>query len=305
MGKLKVRTLLSVLIGLADLIDKGGHEAVIARSAPSQRAIVIPTDPIARVEMFWSRIREKIGASEMAGEKLSTLARRWGFPWPTRSHVEYNLGDVLAMDSLAQFVTLSRGIGKLKKPSIATIIWRAWTEVEPDGPAGPPESGIEVARAEFEALAEHADVLEIIQKCLDLAGLNDRERSILERRYGLMDGTPMTLEEIGQADLVTRERIRQVQQLAEKRIMDNQTSSGFLRLALEKETPEVLRHLEKHCGSPLLKLDGEWHRNLTPSTGFLIEVIHGNVRQLLDQLVADGRIQKTSAGWWVGEPTPG
>ncbi len=300
MGKLKVRTLLSVLIGLADLIDNEGHEAGIARSAPSQRAIVIPADPIARVEMFWSRIREKIGASEMAGEKLSTLARRWGFPWPNRSHVEYSLGDVLGMDSLAQFVTISRGIGKLKKPLIATIIWRAWTEVEPDGPAGPPKSGIEVAKAEFEALVEHADVLEIIQKCLDLAGLSERQRSILERRYGLMDGTPMTLEEVGQTDLVTRERIRQVQQHAEKKIVENQTSSGFLRLALNKELPEVLQHLEKHSGSPLLKSDGEWHRNLIPPHCFLIEVIHGDVRQLLDQLVADGTIQKTSAGWWLG-----
>jgi len=204
------------------------------------------------------------------------------------------------MNSLSEFMRKTWGLGKRKKPSIATIIWRAWTEVEPDGPAGPPKSGIEVAKDEFEALAENTDVLEIIQKCLDLAGLNERESSILERRYGLMDATPMTLEEIGQADLVTRERIRQLQQHAEKKIVDNQTSNEFLRLALNKELPEVLQHLEKRSGSPLLKIDGEWHRKLIPSHCFLIEVIHGNVRQLLDQLVADGRFQKTSAGWWLG-----
>ncbi len=300
LGKRKVRTLLAIILSLVELVDDEVHEAVGPGSGHSQRPILIPTDPIARVEMFWSRISEKIASSEIAAEEFGALARRWGFPWPTNSKVEYTLGDVVGMDSLSQFVTKSRGLGKKKKPSIATIIWRAWTEVEPDGPAGPPRSGSEVARAEFEALADNTDVLEIIQKCIDLAGLNDRESSILERRYGLMNATPMTLEEIGKVDLVTRERIRQVQQLAEKKIVDNQTSSGFLRLALDKELSDVLHYLEKHCGSPLLKIDGEWHRNLIPSHCFLIDVIHGNVRQLLDQLVADARIQKTSAGWWLG-----
>lgn len=304
LGKGKIRTLLAIILSLVELVDREGHDVLAPPSQQLLRTIVIPTNPIARVEMFWSRIGEKIAVSEMAGEKLGILARRWGVPWPTKSHVECSLGDVLEKDSLAQFVTMSRGIGKSKMSLIATIIWRAWTEVEPDGPAGPPQSGIEVAKAEFEALAEHANVLEIIQKSLDLAGLNERERSILERRYGLMDGTPLTLEEIGQVDLVTRERIRQVQQRAEKKIIDNQTSSGFLRLALEKEIPQVLQNLEKHSGSPLLKLDGEWHRNLLPSHVFLIEVFHGNARQFLDQLVADGRIQKTSAGWWLGNKLP-
>jgi RNA polymerase sigma factor (sigma-70 family) len=44
-----------------------------------------------------------------------------------------------------------------------------------------------------------------------LAGLHERERSVLELRYGLTDGEPRTLEEIGALYGVTRERIRQIE----------------------------------------------------------------------------------------------
>ena len=299
-GNRKAHTLLAIILGLFEIVGEKLQEDALETNDTSERVAFIPTDPVARVEMFWPRIRERVAASEIAGEKFSVLARQWGLPWPINSKVEYTLGDVFGMNSLSEFMSNSRGLGKKKKPSIATIIWRAWTEVEPDGPAGPPKSGIEVARDEFEALAEHADVLEIILKCLDLAGLKERHRSVLLRRYGLVNGTPMTLEDIGRTDLVTRERIRQLQQAAENKIMYNETSSAFLQLALYKELPDILCHLDKCSSSSLLKTDGEWHRKLTPSHCFLIEVIHGDVRQFLDQLVADGRIQKTSAGWWLG-----
>jgi RNA polymerase primary sigma factor len=46
---------------------------------------------------------------------------------------------------------------------------------------------------------------------LALSALPDRERRVIELRYGL-DGTqPCTLEEVGQAFGVTRERIRQIE----------------------------------------------------------------------------------------------
>lgn len=299
-GKRKAYTLLAIILSLFEIVGEEFQEEAAARNDKSEREIVIPNDPVARVEIFWSRIRERIVASEIADEKFSILARQWGFPWPSKSKVEYALGDAVRMNSLSEFMINSRGLGKKKKPSIATIIWRAWTEVEPDGPAGPPRLGIEVAKDEFEVLAEHADVLGIIRKCFDLAGLKERHRSILMRRYGLINGIPMTLEDIGRSDQVTRERIRQLQQAAENKIMYNQTSSTFLQLALHKELPEILHHLEKNSSSALLKTDGDWHRKLIPSHCFLIEVIHGNVLQFFDQLVAIGVIQKTSAGWWLG-----
>lgn len=53
------------------------------------------------------------------------------------------------------------------------------------------------------------DVLEI---------LNDRERQVLEMRFGLLDGQPRTLEEVGQAFQVTRERIRQIEAKALRKL---------------------------------------------------------------------------------------
>lgn len=44
-----------------------------------------------------------------------------------------------------------------------------------------------------------------------LHGLSERERSVLELRFGFRDGKPRTLEEVGRYFDVTRERIRQIE----------------------------------------------------------------------------------------------
>jgi RNA polymerase primary sigma factor len=47
--------------------------------------------------------------------------------------------------------------------------------------------------------------------CKALATLPERERKVIEMRYGLAGGQPSTLEEVGRAFGVTRERIRQIE----------------------------------------------------------------------------------------------
>jgi RNA polymerase primary sigma factor len=51
-----------------------------------------------------------------------------------------------------------------------------------------------------------------------LDGLNDRERKVLELRFGLVDGQARTLEEVGQEFHVTRERIRQIEAKALRKL---------------------------------------------------------------------------------------
>lgn len=51
-----------------------------------------------------------------------------------------------------------------------------------------------------------------------LAVLSDREREVLEMRFGLMDGKDHTLEEVGQYFNVTRERIRQIEAKALRKL---------------------------------------------------------------------------------------
>ncbi len=55
----------------------------------------------------------------------------------------------------------------------------------------------------------HADLRQKIREALN--NLTDRETRILELRYGLKDGREHTLEEVGQKFNVTRERIRQIE----------------------------------------------------------------------------------------------
>ncbi len=51
-----------------------------------------------------------------------------------------------------------------------------------------------------------------------LNDLEDREREVLEMRFGLLDGEPHTLEEVGQRFSVTRERIRQIEAKALRKL---------------------------------------------------------------------------------------
>jgi RNA polymerase primary sigma factor len=67
-----------------------------------------------------------------------------------------------------------------------------------------------------------------------LKSLTERERRILEQRYGLLDGCPRTLEEVGRQYEVTRERIRQIEAKALRKLRHPTRKSrleGFLEAA--------------------------------------------------------------------------
>jgi RNA polymerase primary sigma factor len=73
-----------------------------------------------------------------------------------------------------------------------------------------------------------------------LHGLSERERRILELRYGLNDGYPRTLEEIGYQYEVTRERIRQIEAKALRKLRHPTRRSkleGFLETTPVPRTP--------------------------------------------------------------------
>ncbi|HSF26053.1 MAG TPA: RNA polymerase sigma factor RpoD [Actinomycetes bacterium] len=58
-----------------------------------------------------------------------------------------------------------------------------------------------------------------------LACLGERERQVVRLRYGLTDGNPHTLEEVGQAFGVTRERVRQIEAKSLAKLRHPQLSS--------------------------------------------------------------------------------
>lgn len=70
---------------------------------------------------------------------------------------------------------------------------------------------------------------EDMQHCLDtwLGQLNDKQREVVECRFGLRGRDVSTLEEVGSSLGVTRERVRQIQLEALKRLRDVMEREGF------------------------------------------------------------------------------
>ncbi|MCF2125555.1 RNA polymerase sigma factor [Strepomyces sp. STD 3.1] len=77
-----------------------------------------------------------------------------------------------------------------------------------DGDAASP-----VESAAFLLLRQHLEAV--------LSTLGERERKVVQLRYGLVDGRPRTLEEIGRIFGVTRERIRQIESKTLNKLRDH------------------------------------------------------------------------------------
>src|ERR1700690_2865399 len=71
-----------------------------------------------------------------------------------------------------------------------------------------------------------------------LTSLTERERKILEMRFGLLDGYERTLEEIGKMYNVTRERIRQIEAKALRKLL-HPTRVRHLQGFLDTPEPEM------------------------------------------------------------------
>jgi RNA polymerase primary sigma factor len=65
-----------------------------------------------------------------------------------------------------------------------------------------------------------------------LTKLSPREERIIRMRFGFEDGNPRTLEEVGQVFAVTRERIRQIEAKALRKLR-HPSRSDLVRAFLE------------------------------------------------------------------------
>jgi RNA polymerase primary sigma factor len=70
--------------------------------------------------------------------------------------------------------------------------------------------------------------------------LNYREREILRLRYGLADGYAYTLEEVGRIFSVTRERVRQIESKAVRKLQQPYRSKALMSF-LDGSTDSILR----------------------------------------------------------------
>ena len=115
---------------------------------------------------------------------------------------------------------------------VTRIIRIAQEPISLESPVGPEDSSSLADFIEDESMPEPADaaarVLLKDQVQNALAVLTERERQVLEMRFGLLNGKDYTLEEVGRYFNVTRERIRQIEAKALRKLR-HPTRSRHLR----------------------------------------------------------------------------
>jgi len=117
------------------------------------------------------------------------------------------VGEILKMAQ--EPVSLETPIGEEGENELGDLI-------EDDSTPTPPEVAAQ------SSMRSHIDTV--------LSQLNDRERKVLELRFGITDGKPRTLEEIGKDLSLTRERIRQIERKALGRLRSDRDVSDLKEL---------------------------------------------------------------------------
>jgi RNA polymerase primary sigma factor len=92
-----------------------------------------------------------------------------------------------------------------------------------DGELGDLIEDVEVA--DPERLTEQQQRMEYVERAL--ASLGERERRVVRLRFGLEDGRPHTLEDVGNTFGVTRERVRQIEARSLAKLRHGQYAAGL------------------------------------------------------------------------------
>jgi RNA polymerase primary sigma factor len=202
------------------------RQAITRAIADQARTIRIPVhmvETINRLVRIQRRLQQELGRE------------------PTSEEVALELDLLLPEESAA--IRQSRANGERLDPALDRQLRRAAAKVrriirnaqEPmslETPVGAEESSLLGDFIEDESVLAPAEAAsrqllkEQVQNALSI--LTDREREVLEMRFGLKDGQDHTLEEVGQHFRVTRERIRQIEAKALRKLR-HPTRSRALR----------------------------------------------------------------------------
>jgi RNA polymerase primary sigma factor len=183
------------------------RQAVTRSIADQARTIRIPVHMIEMMTKLW-RTQKQLGQELGREPTAEDLADELGLPTA-------RINALLKM--ARQPISLDAPVGDDGDVSVGDFI-------EDQGAENP------VACASQSMLKEKLDTV--------LTTLNTRERTILEMRFGLVDGYGHTLEEIGSLYNVTRERIRQIEAKALRKLR-HPTRAHHLQGFLQTE-PEAI-----------------------------------------------------------------
>lgn len=127
---------------------------------------------------------------------------------------------LLEPERVGELLQLSNAIVSLDQPLSSEDDSGTISDRVPDGSEAPVE------------LAERNQLIAAISQ--ELQQLPERDRRILEKRFGIPDGQPRTLDDVAKEEGVTRERIRQIEQKTLAR-MRHPNNSRRLRAFLDEE----------------------------------------------------------------------
>ena len=126
--------------------------------------------------------------------------------------VQRKLAQELGRDPSAEEISEKMDFTPEKVREIIKISQHPVSFETPIGEAGDSHLGDFIEDSEIEKPADAASFAMLQDQLKEVLGtLTDRERRIIQLRFGLYDGHPRTLEEVGREFKVTRERIRQIE----------------------------------------------------------------------------------------------
>lgn len=177
----------------------------IARAIENQaRTIRIPVHVIEQMDMMKRadrRLMERLGRKATDSEVASEITAKLGSMGKTGDSANVTADRVAELRRMSQHtVSLDCKLGEDENATYGDFIADEKTESQADV-------------CDRNLLKER--VAEVLK------GLTERERIVMESRYGLTDGVQRTLDEVGLLFNVTRERIRQIEMSAIEKLRDS------------------------------------------------------------------------------------
>ena len=192
------------------------RQAISRAIADQARTIRIPVHMIETINRL-SRIQMQLTQEHGAEPDAEQIALEMDFLMPeeTRAIRELQeLGEPLGADLQRKLRRAARKVRRIQRISMEPMSL--------DSPVGEEDSSTLGDFIPDEDTAGPVDAAsrQLLREQMEaaLGVLSDREREVLERRYGLLDGRSRTLEEVGREFRVTRERIRQIEARALRKL---------------------------------------------------------------------------------------
>ncbi len=195
------------------------RQAISRALADQARIIRVPAHMVETINKYY-RVSRRLTVELGRDPTMEEVAMDMGFLTPEeREAIEAHM----ARDERLP-IDLDRKL-KLATTKVKKIVRMAQETRSLDEPVGSPDDDSSSELGDFvpdditpmpsdsasqQMLKEQMEVL--------LETLENRERQVLELRFGLLDGQPRTLEEVGQAFGVTRERVRQIETKALRKL---------------------------------------------------------------------------------------